>query len=45
MTEVNAGHLVAFGTVAQDAVRTEKPAAFLDVRRGIAVLRRQHRRY
>ena len=38
MAEVDARHLVAFRAVAQDAIRAEQPAAFLDVRRGISVL-------
>jgi hypothetical protein len=43
VTEVDARHLIAFRAVAQDAIRTEKPAAFLYVRRRVAVLCQKRR--
>jgi hypothetical protein len=41
VAEINTGNLIAFRPVAENAVGPEKPAAFLNVGRSVAVLREQ----
>ena len=44
VAQINAGHLIAVRSVAQNTIHAEQAAAFLDVRGRIGVLRKQPRR-